>query len=211
MWNFVGRRERPAGVPAASRKATGFRVSSSSTKCVSVHAGDKAADHTTGRNTCACRSSSASIGLIYHFSRDNKDAGSCSCCSSRPTSRSVFTSTVLRSSRTRALRLCRLLLAYAMWIGIGVLAIYDFCENAFRVRWRPSPPPCSAAVPVVAGQARWNDHDRSEPLYLARLAAVGYLEILRTQRDPVHQRRQRHLPALVRPEVEWPRMCRSST
>ena len=50
-----------------------------------------------------------------------------------------------------------------MWIGIGVLAIYDFLRKRIpsTVAAFTSTLLCTFAVPVVMAKAEWNDHDRS--------------------------------------------------
>ena len=67
--------------------------------------------------------------------------------------------------------------AYAIWIGLGVLALYEF----FRKKLPGTASAviasilCTLAVPTVMAKAEWNDHDRSNR-YTSRDFAVDYLE-----------------------------------
>lgn len=67
--------------------------------------------------------------------------------------------------------------AYAIWIGLGVLALYDFLRK--KVPGMASAALatiiCLVAVPAVMAKAEWNDHDRSNR-YTSRDFAVDYLE-----------------------------------
>ncbi len=80
--------------------------------------------------------------------------------------------------------------AFCIWIGIGVLYVYDF----LRRKLNPTTGAliafigCFIAVPALMGQQNWDDHDRSTR-YTARDFAINYLEscapnaILFTQGD----------------------------
>ena len=66
---------------------------------------------------------------------------------------------------------------FAIWIGLGVLAIFDFLKDKIN-------PKTAAlgigfvsllAVPVLMGFQNWDDHDRSNK-YTARMNALAYLE-----------------------------------
>lgn len=67
--------------------------------------------------------------------------------------------------------------AYAIWIGLGVLALYDLLRK--KVPGMASAALatiiCLVAVPAVMAKAEWNDHDRSNR-YTSRDFAVDYLE-----------------------------------
>jgi hypothetical protein len=64
-----------------------------------------------------------------------------------------------------------------MWIGLGVLAIYDFLRKRVpgTAAAFASTLLCTFAVPVVMAKAEWNDHDRSKR-FTSRDFAVDYLE-----------------------------------
>ncbi|GAA0537815.1 glycosyltransferase family 117 protein [Chitinophaga japonensis] len=67
--------------------------------------------------------------------------------------------------------------AFAVWIGLGVLAVHTWLKK--RTRWAFSAPvavlACLLAVPVLMGYQEWDDHDRSQKV-LARDMARDYLE-----------------------------------
>jgi hypothetical protein len=67
--------------------------------------------------------------------------------------------------------------AYAIWIGIGVLGLYEFLKN--KTKLSISAPlatvVCLLAVPVLMGFQEWDDHDRSTKT-VARDVARDYLE-----------------------------------
>ncbi len=66
--------------------------------------------------------------------------------------------------------------AFAFWIGLGVLAIYDFLEKKMTATIGAviATTVCLVAVPVVMAKAEWNDHDRSRRT-IARDFAADYL------------------------------------
>lgn len=65
--------------------------------------------------------------------------------------------------------------AFAIWIGLGVLAVYDFLKNKISAKGAAmaSILVC-AVVPVVLGKNGWDDHDRSNR-YTSRDFATNYL------------------------------------
>ena len=72
--------------------------------------------------------------------------------------------------------------AFAVWIGLGVLALFELLRKAFGET--PSAVVASlltfAAVPAVMGAQNWDDHDRSGR-YLARDVAYNYLNTCKPQ------------------------------
>jgi hypothetical protein len=67
--------------------------------------------------------------------------------------------------------------AYSIWIGLGVLAIFDFLQrrmNQVKSALAASVV-CLLAVPANMAKEEWNDHDRSGR-YIARDFARNYLE-----------------------------------
>ncbi|RPE08552.1 DUF2723 domain-containing protein [Chitinophaga lutea] len=68
--------------------------------------------------------------------------------------------------------------AFAIWIGLGVLSIYNFFIKKNAVAKMAAPLAiilCFVAVPLLMAQQGWDDHDRSEKV-LARDVARDYLE-----------------------------------
>lgn len=67
--------------------------------------------------------------------------------------------------------------AFAIWIGLGVLALHSYLQR--RTRWAFSAPAavlvCLLAVPALMAVQEWDDHDRSSKV-LARDIARDYLE-----------------------------------
>ncbi len=66
--------------------------------------------------------------------------------------------------------------AFAIWIGLGVLAIYELFEKLLpqSVSAYLSGVICLLAVPYIMGKENWNDHDRTGR-YMARDFAYDYL------------------------------------
>lgn len=66
--------------------------------------------------------------------------------------------------------------AFAIWIGLGVLAIYDFLKNRMSATVSASVATvaCLLAVPANMAKEEWNDHDRSHRT-IARDFAANYL------------------------------------
>ncbi len=66
--------------------------------------------------------------------------------------------------------------AFAFWIGLGVLAIYDFLEKKMNQTRSVlvATGLCLLAVPAVMAKEEWNDHDRSHRT-IARDFAYNYL------------------------------------
>jgi hypothetical protein len=66
---------------------------------------------------------------------------------------------------------------YAVWIGLGVLALFDLIAGIAgeKVAAPVAGVLCTLAVPVIMGVQNWDDHDRSGR-YLTRDVAFNYLE-----------------------------------
>ncbi|HEX8516383.1 MAG TPA: DUF2723 domain-containing protein [Bacteroidia bacterium] len=67
--------------------------------------------------------------------------------------------------------------AFSIWIGLGVLAIFDYLQRkANQVTSAAiATTVCMLAVPALMAKEEWNDHDRSNR-YIARDFARNYLE-----------------------------------
>ncbi len=67
--------------------------------------------------------------------------------------------------------------AFSMWIGLGVLAIYNFFNKIINSKISAvlSTAVCLILVPGILASEGWNDHDRSGK-YAARDFATNYLE-----------------------------------
>ncbi len=67
--------------------------------------------------------------------------------------------------------------AFAFWIGLGVLAVYDFLQKKMNQTTSAvaATAVCLLAVPTIMAKEEWDDHDRSDR-YIARDFAKNYLE-----------------------------------
>ncbi len=68
--------------------------------------------------------------------------------------------------------------AFAIWIGLGVMMVYDLLKNAIKNAYTSqwvAGMICMLAVPVLMGFQEWDDHDRSNKT-IARDLAIDYLE-----------------------------------
>lgn len=67
--------------------------------------------------------------------------------------------------------------AFAVWIGLGVLSVYEFIKRKSKISFAAplATAVCLLAVPVLMGFQEWDDHDRS-PKTLGRDVARDYLE-----------------------------------
>ncbi|MBK6445079.1 MAG: DUF2723 domain-containing protein [Bacteroidetes bacterium] len=117
------------------------------------------------------------IGMIYHYSRDNKDAWVVMLLF-------FFTGIAIviylnggpLQPRERDYAYAGSYYAFAIWIGLGVLSLYEFLRK--RVPGTAAAVVttvlCLAAVPAVMAKAEWNDHNRSDR-YTSRDFATDYL------------------------------------
>ncbi|MFN8166467.1 MAG: DUF2723 domain-containing protein [Bacteroidia bacterium] len=116
------------------------------------------------------------IGLIYHYRRANKDAWVVMLLF-------FFTGIAIviylngtpLQPRERDYAYVGSFYAFAMWIGLGVLAIYDVLKKYLSgVGGAATATLICMVVPVVIVKAEWNDHDRSHR-FTSRDFATDYL------------------------------------
>ncbi len=117
------------------------------------------------------------IGLWYHFKKDNKNATVVGLLF-------FFTGVAIviylnqkpMEPRERDYAYAGSFYAFAFWIGLGVLAIYDFLEKKMSQTKSAivATGVCLLAVPTIMAKEEWNDHDRSNR-YIARDFAANYL------------------------------------
>ncbi len=117
------------------------------------------------------------IGMVYHYSRDKKDAWIVMLLF-------FFTGTAIviylngtpLQPRERDYAYAGSFYAFAMWIGIGVLSLYEFLKKKISGTTAATLASviCLVAVPFVMVKAEWNDHDRSQR-YTSRDFATDYL------------------------------------
>ena len=117
------------------------------------------------------------IGMVYHYSRDKKDAWIVMLLF-------FFTGIAIviylngtpLQPRERDYAYAGSFYAFAMWIGIGVLSLYEFLKKKISGTTAATLASvvCLVAVPFVMAKAGWNDHDRSDR-YTSRDFATDYL------------------------------------
>lgn len=117
------------------------------------------------------------IGLYYHIKKDNRNAAVVGLLF-------FFTGVAIViylnqkpfEPRERDYAYAASFYAFAFWIGLGVLAIYDFLEKKINQTNSAvaATALCLLAVPTIMAKEEWNDHDRSNR-YIARDFAANYL------------------------------------
>lgn len=117
------------------------------------------------------------IGMVYHYSRDKKDAWIVMMLF-------FFTGIAIvmylngnpLQPRERDYAYAGSFYAFAMWIGLGVLSIYEVIRKKIPGSAAASLATviCLIAVPTVMAKAEWNDHDRSHR-FTSRDFASDYL------------------------------------
>ncbi len=130
------------------------------------------------------------IGLLFHFNRDQEGATVVALLF-------FFTGIAIviylnqepLQPRERDYSYAGSFLAYAIWIGMGVIAVYDFLVQKINKKGAAILACLLCALPpTLMGTQGWDDHDRSGR-YAARDFAVNYLQscppnaILFTQGD----------------------------
>ncbi|MBK7711318.1 MAG: DUF2723 domain-containing protein [Bacteroidales bacterium] len=116
-------------------------------------------------------------GLFYQFNRDNKNWGIVLLLFVMTGMAIVFyLNQYPNQPRERDYAYAGSFYFYAIWIGLGVLALFDGISK-FAGEKLAAPLAgvlCLIAVPAVMGVQNWDDHDRSGR-YLARDVAFNYL------------------------------------
>ncbi|RZK49788.1 MAG: DUF2723 domain-containing protein [Pedobacter sp.] len=118
------------------------------------------------------------IGAFWHFKKNQKDAGIVGLLF-------FFTGLAIviylnqkpLEPRERDYAYVGSFYAFAIWIGIGVLAITDWLSKKVQAKQAAilATAACILAAPVLMAAQGWDDHDRSEK-WLARDVAINYLE-----------------------------------
>jgi hypothetical protein len=118
------------------------------------------------------------IGLFFHFKKDNKNAvviGFLFLLTGAAVV--IYLNQKPFEPRERDYAYTGSFYAFAVWIGLGVLAIYDYLQRkASQVTSAVvATTVCMLAVPALMAKEGWDDHDRSNR-YIARDFARNYLE-----------------------------------
>jgi len=117
------------------------------------------------------------IGLFYHLSKDNRDWGIIMLLFIMTgVAIVVYLNQYPNQPRERDYAYAGSFYFYAVWIGLGVLALFEWLSGLTGERLSSvvSGVLCLAAVPLIMGTQNWDDHDRSGR-YLARDVAFNYL------------------------------------
>lgn len=117
------------------------------------------------------------IGVFYHFKRDKKGAVILLMIFFFTGLMNIINSNQPPSEpRERDYAVALSFCAFAMWVGIGVVPIFENLRK--KMNGRNSAIAASVGclvVPLIMVTQGWDDHDRSD-LYLARDSALNYLE-----------------------------------
>lgn len=119
------------------------------------------------------------IGLIYQFTRDKKDllivgllfffTGFAIC---------LYLNQAGNQPRERDYAYVGSFYAFAVWIGLGVIAVMDLLNKSIKnekLSTLIAGTVCFLAVPLLMANQEWDDHDRSQKT-TARDLAIDYLE-----------------------------------
>lgn len=117
------------------------------------------------------------IGLLYHYSRHRKDFWVVMVLFIMTgIAIVVYLNQYPNQPRERDYAYAGSFYAFAIWIGLGVLAVYEGLKKSIpgSLASIMASLICLAAVPVIMGSQNWDDHDRSGR-YMARDFAYNYL------------------------------------
>lgn len=180
LWNFVGRQNdiQGHGNPSDGNWMTGLPVIENPNIGGVTEGMPDGGDNNKGRNVMyGLPLILGLIGLYYHIKKDNKNAAVVGLLF-------FFTGLAIViylnqkpfEPRERDYAYAGSFYAFAIWIGIGVLAIYDLLAKRMSQTTSAiaATAVCLFSVPAVMAKAEWNDHDRSGR-YIARDFASDYL------------------------------------
>lgn len=117
------------------------------------------------------------IGMLYHFSRDNRNWGIVLLLFLMTgIAIVVYLNQYPNQPRERDYAYAGSFYFYAVWIGLGVLALFEWLIKVVdeRIAAVTAGLLCFFAVPLIMGSENWVNHDRSGR-YLARDVAFNYL------------------------------------
>jgi len=116
-------------------------------------------------------------GMFYHLNRDNRNWGIILLLFVMTGIAIVFyLNQYPNQPRERDYAYAGSFYFFAVWIGLGVLALFDWIAKLTgeKIAAPLAGLLCFLAVPVLMGSQNWDDHDRSGR-YLARDVAFNYL------------------------------------
>ena len=117
------------------------------------------------------------VGMLYHFSRDSKNWWIVMLLFLMTGLAIIFyLNQYPNQPRERDYAYAGCFYFFAMWIGIGVLALFELFKKVLNEKFAApfAGVVCIFAVPVIMGTANYAQHDRSGR-YLARDVAFNYL------------------------------------
>lgn len=180
LWNFVGRQNEIQGHGNSSEGnwLSGIPMIDKSRLGPQVGLPD-GADNNKGKNTLfALPLILGLIGVYYQIVKDGKNAAVVGLLF-------FFTGIAIViylnqkpfEPRERDYAYAASFYAFAYWIGLGVLAIFDFLQKKMNQTTSAiaATAVCLLAVPALMAKEEWDDHDRSGR-YIARDFAKNYLE-----------------------------------
>lgn len=180
MWNFVGRQNeiQGHGSPNEGNWKTGITGLDESRLGPQVGLPDNAENNKGNNSLYAFPFILGLIGLFYQIKKDGKNASVVGLLF-------FFTGIAIVvylnqkpfEPRERDYAYAASFYAFAIWIGLGVLAIYEFLQSKMNqmASATAATAVCLLAVPTIMAKEEWDDHDRSNR-YIARDFARNYLE-----------------------------------
>lgn len=180
LWDFVGRQNDIQGhsAPHEGNWMSGLPVLENPNIGGITKGLPDGTDNNKGRNTLyAFPLILGLIGLFYQIKKDNRNASVVGLLF-------FFTGLAIVvylnqkpfEPRERDYAYTGSFYAFAIWIGLGVLAIYDLLQKKLNQTSSAavSTALCLLAVPTIMAKEEWDDHDRSGR-YIARDFAADYL------------------------------------
>lgn len=179
-WNFIGRQNEIQGHGSAAEGnwKTGIKGIDESRLGPQVGLPDNADNNKANNSLYGLPFILGLIGLYYHLKKDKKNAAVVGLLF-------FFTGIAIVvylnqkpfEPRERDYAYAASFYAFAIWIGLGVLAIYDFLQSKMNqmASATAATAVCLLAVPTLMAKEEWDDHDRSNR-YIARDFARNYLE-----------------------------------
>lgn len=180
LWNFVGRQNDIQGhsAPHEGNWMSGIPGLDNPRMGGVTKGLPDGADANKGRNTLyALPLLLGLIGLFYQINKDNRNAAVVGLLF-------FFTGLAIviylnqkpYEPRERDYAYTGSFYAFAIWIGLGALAIFDLLQKKLNQTSSAvvSTALCMLAVPTIMAREEWDDHDRSNR-YIARDFAADYL------------------------------------
>lgn len=179
LWNFVGRQNdlQGHGEPDKGNWITGLPFPENPNVGDNIGLPDDADNNKANNVLYGLPLILGLIGLFYHVKKDNRNAAVVGLLF-------FFTGIAIViylnqkpfEPRERDYAYSGSFYAFAIWIGLGVLAIFDFLQKRMNQVTSAglATVACLLAVPTIMAKEEWDDHDRSGR-YIARDFAANYL------------------------------------